>query len=447
MPDYGELLVEPKAEIKRAESNPQKENESLDEEDVKQEEEDSSLDNIEYVTADDDPSSDDIDVSESLVPSSSIPVGRILRDRTLQVKPVKYSCFTEDPRTYKQAVSCTNSSGWSEAINNELDNIENHEVWLDHHEEPAKYLNSTFPNSTAHSPDTLLGMNLNINSDSIELSQPGLIKKGLEMLDLTDCRPVKTPLTPAIQLHSATEEDHQAFLRLHINYRSYTGMLNYLACRTRPDLASTVSILSKFNQKPGMSHWREVLHCWKYLAGTQELGLLLRPDKEKILDRLNFFTDATWAEDHESRISRSGSLVFWKSCPILWNSKKQRNITMSSTESEMSALSDGEQESQWLNFLIEELWKIKLAPTLFHIDNKGLLEKLKNFGSNSKTKHLDIKIKSLREKFKNKDIDVKLISSNDMIADSLTKAAPYSSIKKLQSKCLSVFSPTTKEGC
>lgn len=120
---------------------------------------------------------------------------------------------------------------------------------------------------------------------------------------------------------------------------------------------------------------------------------------------------------------------------------------MSSTESEMSALSDGEQESQWLNFLIEELWKIKLAPTLFHIDNKGLLEKLKNFGSNSKTKHLDIKIKSLREKFKNKDIDVKLISSNDMIADSLTKAAPYSSIKKLQSKCLSVFSPTTKEGC
>ncbi|KNZ59137.1 hypothetical protein VP01_1796g3 [Puccinia sorghi] len=105
----------------------------------------------------------------------------------------------------------------------------------------------------------------------------------------------------------------------------------------------------------------------------------------------------------------------------------------------MSALSNGEQENLWLSFLIEELWKIKLPPTLFHIDNKGLLEKLKIFGSNSKTKHFDIKIKNLHEKFKNKDIDVKLISSMDMIADSLTKAAPYSSIKHLQAKCLSVF--------
>ena len=84
---------------------------------------------------------------------------------------------------------------------------------------------------------------------------------------------------------------------------------------------------------------------------------------------------------------------------------------------------------------------------LFHIDNKGLLEKLKNFGSNSKTKHLDIKIKSLREKFKEKFIDVELISSKDMIADSLSKAEPHDSVKKLQEKCLSVHLPSNKEGC
>jgi hypothetical protein len=113
----------------------------------------------------------------------------------------------------------------------------------------------------------------------------------------------------------------------------------------------------------------------------------------------------------------------------------------------MNALSDGEQENQWLSFLIEELWRVKLSPTLFHIDNKGLIEKLKNFGSNSKTKHLDIKIKSLHEKFKAKEIDVKLIPSQDMIADSLTKAAPHSSLKNFQSKCLTVLSSTTKEGC
>ncbi|PLW53039.1 hypothetical protein PCANC_10761 [Puccinia coronata f. sp. avenae] len=120
---------------------------------------------------------------------------------------------------------------------------------------------------------------------------------------------------------------------------------------------------------------------------------------------------------------------------------------MSSTESEMNALSDGEQESQWLHFLIEELyWKIKLAPTLFSIEKKGLLEKLKNFGSNSKFKHLDIKIKSLCGKFNKKEINVRLITSETMITDSLTKAAPLSSVKKLQDKCLSALSSSNKEG-
>ncbi|KNZ62946.1 hypothetical protein VP01_12037g1, partial [Puccinia sorghi] len=127
--------------------------------------------------------------------------------------------------------------------------------------------------------------------------------------------------------------------------------------------------------------------------------------------------------------------------------KKQKNITLSSTESEMNVLSDGEQENQWLKFLIEELWKLKLDRTIFCVDNRGLMEKLKNFGSNSKTKHLDIKIKNLREKFKNKEIDVQLIPSELMIADSLSKAAPFSSVKKLQDKCLTVISSSNQEGC
>ncbi|KNZ53204.1 hypothetical protein VP01_3307g1 [Puccinia sorghi] len=187
-----------------------------------------------------------------------------------------------------------------------------------------------FPNSTAHSPNTLLGMNLEIKA-------------------------VKTLLTPGVQLSTATEDDHQEFLNQGINYRSYTGMLNYLACRTRPDLASAVSILSRFNQRPGMTHWKQVLHCWKYVKGTQNLVLRLKPESSSILDQIQFYTDTTWAEDQETCLLQSGSIAFWKSCPILWNSKKQKNITISFTKSKLNALSDGEQENQWLSFLIEVL--------------------------------------------------------------------------------------------
>jgi hypothetical protein len=608
---HDELLVETPKQIdheKREipEEGMQVKEEEEDEPTGREEEEDQPF-NHEDETDDSD---DDLIVAQDLVPQSD--GGRVLRDRTIQVKPVKYSHFTtEDPKSFKKAVSGPNSEGWKRAVDDELENIERHEVWLDHFTTPPKALRHTwvfktkpatnsspekqkarlciqgflqtfgedffetfaptgkfpsllallilaidlklpirqfdvksaflfapleeeifiktpegskrtapylklvkslyglkqapknwyktltawfeeinylpsvsdaclfvhedrnsfiffhvddlvvvgrtdefeklfltrFPNSSAHEPDTLLGMNLQISDTMVELSQPALIEKGLELLDLMECRPVKTPLTPAVQLKTASDQDHEEFLKLNINYRSFTGMLNYLSCRTRPDLASAVSILSRFNQRPGLSHWKEVLHCWKYLKGTKDLGLRLQPNPDALIDRLNFFTDATWAEDLETRLSQSGSLAFWKECPILWNSKKQKNITLSSTESEMNALSDGEQESQWLTFLIEELWEKKLAPTLFHIDNKGLLEKLKHFGSNSKTKHLDIKIKSLREKFKTNEIDVKLIPSCDMTADALTKAAPYASIKKLQDKCFSVLCSSNKEGC
>ncbi|KNZ43775.1 hypothetical protein VP01_9876g1, partial [Puccinia sorghi] len=91
---------------------------------------------------------------------------------------------------------------------------------------------------------------------------PKLIKKGLELLNMEDCKPVKTPLSPGISLNAATKEDKEAFKRLNINYRSHRGLLNFLACRTRPELAPAVSILSSFNSDPGIKKWSQILHCW-----------------------------------------------------------------------------------------------------------------------------------------------------------------------------------------
>ncbi|KNZ50942.1 hypothetical protein VP01_4165g4 [Puccinia sorghi] len=171
-----------------------------------------------------------------------------------------------------------------------------------------------FPNSLAHDPDTLLGMDL--------------INKGLDMLGMTDCKPVKTPLFVRVQLKNATPEEKEEFSRLKVNYQTYTGILNYLSCRTRPDLAPA-----------------EILHCWKYLQGSKHLELTLQPNIHKSSNSLQHFTDATWADDLETHLSQSRSICFWKECPVAWNSKKQRNITLSSTKAEMNALADGVQEN------------------------------------------------------------------------------------------------------
>ncbi|KNZ63910.1 hypothetical protein VP01_10864g1, partial [Puccinia sorghi] len=117
-----------------------------------------------------------------------------------------------------------------------------------------------FPNSSAHDPDTLLGMDLHQTKDSVALLQPKLIQKGLKLLGMEECKPVQTPLYPGISLIAASQEEKEAFQKLKINYQSHTSLLNFLACRTRPDLAPAVSILSSFNSNPGIKHWSQVLH-------------------------------------------------------------------------------------------------------------------------------------------------------------------------------------------
>lgn len=293
-----------------------------------------------------------------------------------------------------------------------------------------------FPNSSAHPPDTILGMEFTQRGNSIGLNQTNLIQKVLEELNLSDCQTVSTPMTPGIQLVPASSEEQNEFSKTGVNYRTYTGLLNYLLGRTRPDISAAASILSQFNQNLGMSHWMEVLHVWKYLAGSLSLSLTLQPRVTNDDEGLSVYTDSTWANDPHSRKSQTGYIIFWKKAPVAWKSQKQSNITLSSTKAELNALVDGAQESLWIQSVVSDLWKKQtIRPSNFIVDNKGFVDKLKHFGSNSKTKYIDMKLKWLRDELANNRIRVTLTDTSNMIADSLTKASTKQALQLLTSGC------------
>ncbi|KNZ50961.1 hypothetical protein VP01_4151g1 [Puccinia sorghi] len=58
-----------------------------------------------------------------------------------------------------------------------------------------------------------------------------------------------------------------------------------------------------------------------------------------------------------------------------------------------------------------------------YVENQGLIEKIDHFGSNSKTKHLEIKMRWLRDLKLKDEIRVTLIPSENMIAGTLTKSS------------------------
>ncbi|KAI7941573.1 hypothetical protein MJO29_013647 [Puccinia striiformis f. sp. tritici] len=80
-------------------------------------------------------SDEDVDVATSLVPET-----RSLRDRTSKVKPTKYSYLTGDPTSFKMAMKCPKKIEWEQAVDQELENIEGHDVWDDMYCQPASLM-------------------------------------------------------------------------------------------------------------------------------------------------------------------------------------------------------------------------------------------------------------------------------------------------------------------
>ncbi|KNZ54968.1 hypothetical protein VP01_2804g2 [Puccinia sorghi] len=263
-----------------------------------------------------------------------------------------------------------------------------------------------FSNSACHPPNTLLGMKFEKFSNTICLSQPKHINHGLEELGLTKCKPSSTQLTPNLQLREATDEDHEKFKKVNINYRSAIGLLNYIASNTRPDLSFAVSSLARYSVKPGLSHWKEVKKTWQYLRHTRNLKFTIYPVEPNKF--LSIFSDATWGDDPDSRTSQSGYLCYLFGLLISWNSCRQRSITYSSMEAKLNPLVKSFHEGVWLKALIKEMWNLQIESaahfiedeelnqqltaddktfkeqycTNHLIDNKGLNDKLKKFGSN-----------------------------------------------------------------
>ena len=308
-----------------------------------------------------------------------------------------------------------------------------------------------FPNSSSHEPNTILGLKFERGENRIFLSQPNHIQHGLEELGLTNCRPSYVPRTPNKNLLNATDEEHEAFKKLNINYRSAIGLLNYISMNTRPDLSFAVSSLARYSTRPGIQHWHEVRKCWQYLNYTKHMRLTLQVKNRNQL--LEIYSDSTWGDDPETRTSQSGYACYLFGSIISWHSGRQRNVTYSSTEAELNPLVDSFQEGIWLKAAIEEIWGKPLAspdhfiddPQLEHslksdqddtastthfIDNKGLSDKLIKFGSNPKTRHIDLKTKGLRQEIRANNINIQLIKTEEMLADTLTKATPVPTLKK-----------------
>ena len=85
----------------------------------------------------------------------------------------------------------------------------------------------------------------------------------------------------------------------------------------------------------------------RYLKRTAKQGIIVKPDKSKGFE---CYVDADFAggfskaesTDPTSCLSQTGYVIMYANCPILWSSKMQSIIALSTTEAEYIALSTGD---------------------------------------------------------------------------------------------------------
>ncbi|PLW50271.1 hypothetical protein PCASD_01706 [Puccinia coronata f. sp. avenae] len=267
----------------------------------------------------------------------------------------------------------------------------------------------------------LLGITLTRqDSHRMYLSQETYTTSILSDYNLEECRTASTPMVANTRLVRATDEEHQEFLQLNVNYRRLIGLLNYLSVSTRPDISFTVSQLSQHLERPGTLHWKAAMHLLRYLSGTLAYGIQL--DGKGDMSNLQVYTNADFANCPDDRKSYSGYITLLGGSIISWRSKKQPTVSTSTTEAEYRSLYEGVQESVWFDQLFKSLNHKFAAKYQLYVDNQSAIVLATNPIFQQRTKHIDILYHWLCEVYDTGLFKLNYISTNDMKADMCTKA-------------------------
>ncbi|GKC30936.1 hypothetical protein Tco_1038230 [Tanacetum coccineum] len=107
-------------------------------------------------------------------------------------------------------------------------------------------------------------------------------------------------------------------------------------------------------------------------------------------------------------------------CITSWFSKKQTALAISITEAEYVSAEKACQQALWMKQALVD-YDIVLDDIPAFCDNKGAIDLCKNLVLHSRTKHIEIRHHFLRDNVQNGYISIEKVSSEDNIADILTK--------------------------
>ncbi len=145
--------------------------------------------------------------------------------------------------------------------------------------------------------------------DAIWIGQPTYTERILERFNMSEAKPVATPVETSRKLTTEDQQDDNSAFDQEL-YQSAVGSLLYLSTWTRPDISYAVNNVAKFCSKPTQQHWTAVKRIMRYLKGTINVGL--RYNKGTADPECTGFSDSDWAGDKVQRKTTSSGHHSWQ---------------------------------------------------------------------------------------------------------------------------------------
>lgn len=262
-----------------------------------------------------------------------------------------------------------------------------------------------------------LGIAVKYTDTGVQLHQTTYTNQILAKFKMSEANPVTVPMDPNAILVPAAD-DYQCEHAKKRRYQSIVGHLMYLMCCTRPDIAYSVSTLSRFCHNPSPIHIAAAKRVLRYLRGSTDYGL----DYQRGDIDLQGFTDAEFGSDKHDSKSIGGYVFKLGGMAVSWKSKKQPTVATSTCDSEYTALYFGVREAIWLRNLLGWMGLPHgKEPVRIMVDSQSAIRVANNPELHERTKHFRIKYHFTRECINEGLIQTDNIASRDETADILTK--------------------------
>lgn len=230
------------------------------------------------------------------------------------------------------------------------------------------------------------------------------------------------------------------------SYRQAIGELIFAMTICRLDISAAVIKLSQYSENPAKCHYQAVRNIFGYLRATKADGIYYwRPEPrddlpdeplpttitpEEILkqfkreqESLDMYgaSDATWATDRMHRRSVSGIVFMIAGGAVLYRTRIQPTVALSSTEAELSAMADAGKALLYIRSILEELGLERTEPTDILVDNKGARQLSNAQQPTRRTRHVEMKQFFIMHWTDEGIMTFKDVRSQYNISDSLSK--------------------------